>query len=341
MLLEKLSMAGGVPGHEQEVRDIIIAEVKKHADELRTDAMGNLIALRKGRKGGLKVMLAAHMDEVGLVVRSIDASGLLKVTACGGVDPRVLVSKTVKVGPKRLQGVIGAKPVHLQSKEEQEKPIPMDQLYVDIGAKSKEDAAKMVELGDQVLFDTQFEKLGNGKIKGKALDDRVGCASLVEAIKRQHDYDLYCVFTVQEETGLRGAQVAAWSIDPDLGLVLEGTTAHDVFPTEEHKSSTFIGKGPVIVQMDGSMFAEPKLVARLVETAEAKGISYQHKTTISGGTDAGRIRHTRSGVPATALSVPCRYIHSPASIISEKDFKDTGRLLEAFLDSIDERGLPR
>lgn len=341
MLLEKLSMAGGVPGHEQEVRDIIIAEVKKHADELRTDAMGNLIALRKGRKGGLKVMLAAHMDEVGLVVRSIDASGLLKVTACGGVDPRVLVSKTVKVGPKRLQGVIGAKPVHLQSKEEQEKPIPMDQLYVDIGAKSKEDAAKMVELGDQVLFDTQFEKLGNGKIKGKALDDRVGCASLVEAIKRQHNYDLYCVFTVQEETGLRGAQVAAWSIDPDLGLVLEGTTAHDVFPTEEHKSSTFIGKGPVIVQMDGSMFAEPKLVARLVETAEAIGIPFQHKTTISGGTDAGRIRHTRSGVPATALSVPCRYIHSPASIISEKDLKDTGRLLEAFLDSIDERGLPR
>lgn len=341
MLLKRLSKAGGVPGHEEEVRDLIAAEVAKYADEVKVDSIGNLIALRKGRKGGTKVMLAAHMDEVGLVVKGIDSSGLLKVTPCGGVDPRVLVSKTVKVGAKRLQGVIGAKPIHLQSKEEQEMPVPMDSLYVDIGARSREDAAKMVELGDQVLFDTEFEKLGAGKIKGKALDDRVGCAGIIEALKKQHDFDLYGVFTVQEEVGLRGAQVAAWSVDPDLGLVLEGTTAHDVFPTEEHKSSTFLGKGPVIVQIDASMFAEPKLVARLVEVAEAKGIPYQHKTTISGGTDAGKIRHSRAGLPATAVSVPCRYIHSPVSVIDEKDFKNAGKLVEAFLDSIDERGLPR
>ncbi len=341
MLLERLSMVSGVSGHEDEVRDAIAAEIMSHADEIRVDSIGNLIALRKGRKGGVKVMLAAHMDEVGLLVKSIDASGLIKVISCGGVDPRVLVSKTVKVGVKKLPGVIGAKPIHLQSKDEQDKPIPMEALYVDIGAKSKEDAAKMVEPGEQICFDTSFEKLGAGKIKGKALDDRVGCATIVEALKKQHDFDLYGVFTVQEEVGLRGAQVATWAIEPDLGLVIEGTTAHDVFPTEDHKSSTFLGKGPVIVQMDGSMFADLKLVARLVEVAEAKKIAYQHKTTISGGTDAGKIRHSRAGLPATAVSVPCRYIHSPVSVIDEKDFKNTGKLVEAFLESIDERGLPR
>ncbi|HOH11042.1 MAG TPA: M42 family metallopeptidase [Bacillota bacterium] len=341
MLLEKLSMAAGVPGHEDAVRDAIAAEMMKYADEIRVDSMGNLIALRKGRKRDVKVMLAAHMDEVGLVVRSVDPSGLLKVVACGGVDPRVLVSKSVKVGTKMIPGVIGGKPIHLQKKEERDLPIPMEGLYVDIGAKNKEDALKMVELGDQVVFDTQYERIGNGRLKGKALDDRVGCAHIIEALKKQHDFDLYGVFTVQEEVGLRGAQVAAWAVNPDLGLVLEGTTAHDVFPTEEHKSSTFLGKGPVIVQMDASMFAEPKLVARLIEVAEAKGIPYQHKTTISGGTDAGRIRHTRAGLPATAVSVPCRYIHSPVSIIDENDFKNAGKLVEAFLDSIDERGLPR
>lgn len=341
MLLERLSMLGGLPGLEGEVRDAIAKEIMDRADEIRVDTMGNLIALKRGRKGGTKVMLAAHMDEVGLIVRSVDASGLLKVVAIGGVDPRVLVSKSVLVGSRKLPGVIGAKPIHLQSKDEQQKPIGLDALYVDIGAKNKEDASRMAEPGDPIVFDTKFEKLGAGKIKGKALDDRVGCAIMAEALKRQHDFDLYCVFTVQEEVGLRGAQIAAWGIDPDLGLVLEGTTAHDVFPTEEHNSSTFLGRGPVIVQMDGSMFAEPKLVARLVEVAEAKKIPYQHKTTISGGTDAGKIRHTRAGVPATALSVPCRYIHSPASVIDDKDFKNAGKLLEAFLDSIDERGLPR
>jgi putative aminopeptidase FrvX len=341
MLLERLSMAGGVSGREDEVRDAVFAEIKNHADVIKVDSIGNLIALKKGRKGGVKIMLAAHMDEVGLLVKSVDASGLLKVIACGGVDPRVLVSKTVKVGPKKLAGVIGAKPIHLQSKDEQDKPLPMDAIYVDIGAKSKEDAAKMVEPGDQVVFDTKYEKLGAGRIKGKALDDRVGCATIVEALKKQYDFDLYGVFTVQEEVGLRGAQVATWAIEPDLGLALEGTTAHDVFPTEEHKSSTFLGKGPVIVQMDGSMLAEPKLVARLVEVAEAKKIPYQHKTTVSGGTDAGKIRLSRIGLPATAISVPCRYIHSPVSVIDEKDFKNVGKLVEAFLQSIDERGLPR
>lgn len=339
-LLEKLSNARGIPGQEAEVRELIKSEISSFVDDMVVDPIGNLIAVRKGRKGDTKVMIAAHMDEVGLMVVGFDSDGLIKVEAAGGVDPRVLVSKVVYVGPDKRVGVIGSKPVHLMRREEFEKALDMDALTVDIGASSREDAEKMVKLGDQITFATQFGELGNGYLKGKAFDDRVGCLALIEALKTKRDFDLYAAFTVQEEVGLRGAGVAAYSVKPQMALVLEGTTAHDITKTPEHSQSTVLGRGPALVYRDTSWVGDPRIIQRLIETAEGAGIPYQLKRTVTGGTDAGRIGLTEHGIPVATMSLPCRFIHSPVSVINRSDLDNYIKLTGLFLDSLDERGLP-
>jgi len=342
MLLKALTEAFGVSGDEQEVRDILREHISPHCDEVETDALGNLVAIKRGSEDGPKVMIAAHMDEIGLMVTSIEKTGFLRFSPIGGVDPRVLVSKAVHVGKGRIPGVIGAKPIHLQKREEADSPFELDALLIDIGAKDKDEAEKLVKLGDGIVFATRYQDIGSNRAKAKAFDDRVGCAVLAEILSmdRRWDLSLQAVFTSQEEVGARGAQVAAYRLEPDLAIALEGTTASDVPGSKEHQYSTALGKGPAITHADASFVADPRIVRRLVEAAEAANIPFQMRELVVGGTDAGRIHLLREGIPAGAVSVPTRYIHSPVSIIDRSDYENATKLVAAFLDSIQERGLP-
>ena len=341
MLLKKLTEAAGLPGMEGEVRDLIKEELKGLADEVRTDALGNLFAFKKGKTDGPVVMLAAHMDEVGLVVSHIQSNGLLKFKLIGGVDPRVLVSKKVLIGEKKIPGVIGAKPIHLQTADERKNAIPVDKLYIDIGTKNKEDAEKLVDIGDPVLFDTKYAEFGDGCAKAKAFDDRIGCAVLLETLKKDYDMPLWAVFTVQEEVGLRGASVAAWDLDPDFALVIEGTSAANVPDMEERQYSSSLGEGPVISLMDAGSIINRKIVQSIAATAEENGIPYQYRRTNFGGTDAGKIHLTKEGIPAAVVSVPTRYIHSPVSMIKLSDYQAVLQLVDKYLQKIAKGGLPK
>mgnify|MGYP000903225736 FL=1 len=342
MLLKTLTEAFGVSGQEQEVAAILREQVSPYCDKVETDALGNLIAIKNGNEKGPKVMLSAHMDEIGLMVMYIENSGTLRFKPIGGVDPRVLVSKSVYVGKDRVPGVIGAKPIHLQKREEADKPFDIDGLFIDIGAKDKDEAEKLVKPGDGIIFATKYQDIGTSRAKAKAFDDRVGCAVLARLLMmdKQWNFTLQGVFTAQEEVGGRGAQVASYSLEPDIAIAFEGTTASDVPGSKEHLYSTSLGKGPALTHADASFVADPRIVKRLMEVADAKGIPYQMRELTTGGTDAGRIHLTREGIPAGLVSVPTRYIHSPVSIIDRNDFENAIKLMAAFLDSIEERGLP-
>ncbi len=334
MLLKRLSEAFGPSGQEQDVRAVLQEELNDYISEWKRDALGNLIAV-KPASSGPRVMLAAHMDECGLMVTHVDGAGLLHFRKVGGLDDRVLVSKSVVVGKKRVAGVIGAKAIHLQKPQERTQVIPHNSLYIDIGAKSKEEALKMVNIGDYVVFDTKFGEFGTGMVKGKAFDDRAGCAVLAEVLKEDYSMPVYGAFTVQEEIGLRGAGVAAYAVDPDLAIVLEGTTCNDVSGADEHGYCTHLGGGPAITVMDASAISNKKMVAELVRLAEEHNIPNQFKRSITDGSDAGSINVSRDGVPVVVVSVPCRYIHSPVSVLQLSDFEHTIALVKLFLRSIE------
>lgn len=333
MLLKQLSEACGGPGAEKEIRDLLRELVAPHVDEIRTDAMGNLIACKNPGAAGPKVMLAAHMDEVALMIMAIDSSGMLKFRPVGGIDPRVLVAKSVVVGKDKIPGVIGAKPIHLQKQAEQKRPFDLQELAIDIGCTSKEEAEKVTTVGDYAYFTTAFEKLSDGRLKGKALDDRAGCALLVELLQGTCTGPVCGVFTVQEEVGLRGARTAAYAIEPDLAIVLEATTAADTPGAEDHKHATTVGAGPCLTFMDRSLIPDPKLVAHLSHLAAKQGVPLQLRRTTTGSTDGGAISLTRAGVPTAVIALPCRYIHSPVAIISEDDYAGLLRIMQAFLEN--------
>jgi len=339
LILKELSEAFGVSGCEDEVRGIIIEAIKNHVDEYRVDSLGNLIALRRGTgESELKVMVAAHTDEVGLMITHIDEeTGSLRFRPVGGIDDRILLSKVVLIGKDRLPGVIGVKPVHLLKEEEGRQVVKVDQMTIDIGAKSREEAEKAVKIGDYAIFATGFRQLtedGLRTVKGKAFDDRAGCAVLIEMLKERYPFDLYPVFTVQEEVGLRGAQVAAYAVEPDVAFVLEGTVCDDMPKKKDISPTTQLGAGPAISIMDRSFIADRGLVKLLIETAEELGIPYQFKQPGVGGTDAGAIHLAKEGVPSATVSVPCRYIHSPACLLSLEDFENTVRLMKAALGKL-------
>ncbi len=339
MLLEKLSRAFGVSGCEGEVRQILKEELASRVDTLETDVLGNLLAFKKGEVEGPRILLSAHMDEVGLMIVDIDGSGLLKFKKVGGIDDRVLISKPVLVGPDRVKGVIGAKAIHLQKQEERGKTMKADQLYIDIGAGSEEEAKKMVGPGDYVCFATTPRLMGNSGFMGKALDNRVGCCVIAELLKEELPLSVYAAFTVQEEVGLRGAGVAAYKVKPDLALVVETTTAADVADNEEHLHATTLGKGPALTLMDSSFMSHKKVLDFMIRTAEERGIPYQFRRFTAAGTDAGRISLAGSGVPAGVISTPCRYLHSPRSLINLKDVDGVKELLQALLQSLAKGGL--
>ncbi len=332
MYLKALTDLPGVSGDETKVREFIFESIKDHCDEIVTDSIGNLICHKQGKHPfAKKVMVCAHMDEVGLIVSRITEDGFLKFKCVGGIDPRVLVSKKVRIGRNGICGVIGAKAIHLQEKSEREQVPKVENLYIDIGAENKETAEKIVSVGDYCVFDSAFVSFGDGFIKAKALDDRAGCNCLMALAREDFDCDLYLVFTVQEEVGLRGAQVAATFVSPDIAIVLEGTTCSDVYGSKERDFSTVAGNGAALSIIDRSTYYDKELTNAIYETAKEHNILVQWKQTATGGNDAGAVHLAAGGIKTAAISVPTRYIHSPSSIIKQTDLDAVYALVSTFL----------
>lgn len=320
MYIKELTELNGVSGNEDEVREYIKKNIKDLADEINIDSMGNLIAYKKGKNSKCKVMLSAHMDEVGFMVTGFGEAGVIKFSTVGGIDERILPGKRVLVGENSILGVIGSKPIHMQDREERNVNIKLKKMYIDVGAEKKEEVEKLVALGDYVAFYSPYTQFGDGLIKAKALDDRVGCAILMEALKERYEFDLYACFTVQEEVGLRGSEVAAYKVNPDIALVVEGTTCSDVPGVEKYEYSTVLGEGAALTIMDRTSYPNKNFVNYIYELAQKNKLPIQFKQTNSGGNDAGKIQMSRGGVITASISVPCRYIHSPVSVMSERDF---------------------
>lgn len=336
MLLDKLSNACGLPGLEHEVRDLLRQELAPYVDEMWTDAIGNLM-VRKG-SGPVKVMLDAHMDEVGFCVGEITDEGYLKLKKMGGLDDRVLPGRQVWVTHRRIPGVLGAKAWHLCAPDERGKVIPFDAMSVDLGCRNRKEVEELgIELGDPVYFATTFEHFSDKVVKGKAFDDRAGCAVLA-AILQNHSYPgitLYGAFTVQEEVGLRGARVAAYNLNPDMAIALEGTGSANAAGVDPFDTITNMGEGPAISLMDSSGIPNLQVWEHLVKVAREHAIPYQHRRIVGGGTDAGGIALQRSGIPVCTVSVPCRYIHTNAALCNLDDLNGAVRLVHHFLESVE------
>ena len=337
--LEKLSNAYGVTGREEEVRNLMIKLMKPHVDEIVVDKLENVIAIKKGKKSSPKVMLAAHMDEVGLMVKTVTKEGFLQFTKMGGIDDRILLAQKVIIHTQKgsLQGIIGSKPPHIQKEEERKKIVAFDELFIDIGAGSREDANAIgVRIGDPISFDAKYAKIGKDVVIGKAFDDRVGCAIMVETLKQmgKTDCTICAVGTVQEEVGLRGAATAAFGVDPDIAIALDVTIAGDVPGVREFDTSVKMGKGPTLTVADAGLITHPKVLRLLLDVAEEKKIAYQLETGLLGATDAARISLTRQGVPSGTVSVATRYIHSPFGMLSLKDAENSAKLTAAAIQKI-------
>ena len=330
--IKTLCSLSGVSSWEDEVRAYLIEQARPHAAEIRVDAMGNLIVFKRGAKpAGHKLMLAAHMDEVGLMVKRVTEDGYLKFGCVGGIDRKVLLGKRVEVGPGKVPGVIGLKPLHLLSDGEEKRVPKVEDLTIDIGAKDRADALTRVSLGDPCVFVSDCVEFGDGFLKAKALDDRVGCAVMLELLRRKLPMDCVFAFTVQEELGTRGAFGAAFSVEPEMALVLAATTAADSPAQAPSRKVCCSGRGPVIPFMDGGSIADRGLFERLRGLAEANGIPWQTKHYISGGTDARTIQRSRAGVRTCGISAAVRYLHAPSSVASVRDMEDMLRLTELFL----------
>lgn len=335
MLVKELTSLGAPSGFEDAVRNFI--KERATADEIYTDSMGNLICHKKGN--GKKVMVAAHMDEVGLIITEITEKGFLKFSTLGGIETAVLCSKKVLIGENSVPGIICAKAIHLQKGDEVNSPLKLKDLCIDIGANDKESAEKLIQMGDYAVFDGVFTPFGNNLVKSKALDDRVGCAILLELMKEDYESDMYFVFTVQEEVGLRGAQVAAFNIKPDIALVVEGTTCSDVYGSKPHNQVTNLGGGAVMTAVDRAAISDKNYYDFIMKTAKEYDIKLQIKRTTMGGTDAGAIQRSGIGVKTAVLAVPCRYIHSPVSVMNFDDADCVYKLAKAVLKNIERSGL--
>lgn len=327
-LLKELCLTDGISGDEKAVRELIADKIKGFCD-YRTDNLGNLICFKKGRKTPeKKLMICAHMDEVGLIVTAVQTDGTLLFGAVGGIDPSVLIGRQVRVGEKKLCGVIGSTAVHNLSKEQREKAPEIGCLYIDIGAENREDAEIYVSPGDCVYFSSEFTELGDKRLKSKAVDDRAGCAMMIDMIRSELEYDTFFVFNVQEEIGLRGSRVSAFSVAPDFAIVLEATTAADIDGVSGAKRVCSLGNGPVVSFMDRSTVYDKELYNLAFDIAAENNIPCQTKTMIAGGNDAGAIHISRGGVRTIAVSVPCRYLHSPSCVIQWSDLENSLSLVK-------------
>lgn len=336
-LLKRLSNAPGVSGFEENVREIIFKELDDIVDEIKTDEMGNLIAVKNGEPNGKKIMLAAHMDEIGLMVRYIDENGFIRFSKIGGINDQMLLNQAVYIPTKNgnINGVIGSKPPHIMKKSEREKILAYDKMFIDIGATSRDDAQKRVNVGDPIIIKQEFEELGNSLVKGKALDNRVGCAIIIEVLKQlDTNATIYGVGTVQEEVGLKGAKTSAFSINPDIAIAVDVTIAGDHPGVKEEEATSKAGKGPAIVLADGSgdgLITHPMIKKLLIDTAEEENIPYQLEVSEGGTTDGTAIHLTRQGIPTGVISPPSRYIHTPVSVIHMEDVENSVKLILAVL----------
>lgn len=329
--IKELSLLCGTSGREDKIRDYIISEIDGKCN-YSVDPLGSIIVFKKGRKTPKnKIMFDAHMDEVGIIITYINSDGTLKFGNVGGIDTKVILGRQF-IFENGVIGVAGVKPVHLLKGEEKSKIPDSGNLYIDIGASSKEEAEKMVKIGDTAVFLSDFVEFGNHKIKGKALDDRVGCAILLDMINSQLEYDAYFSFSVQEEIGLRGAGCTAYSIEPDYAIVLETTTAADIIDVPDHKQVCKLGEGATVSFMDRSTVYSKQLFDTAFEVAGKSGIKIQPKTLVAGGNNAGSIHKTRAGVKTITINTPCRYLHSPSCVCDTRDIHATRNLAEALLN---------
>lgn len=334
-LLKKLSEAVAVSGDEGEVRKIVLSEIEGFADQITVDSMGSVLAVCKAKtENPLRVMIAAHMDEIGFMVVDKDEGGLFRFGVVGGVDLRQLPGKPVWVGKDHQNGVIGAKPIHLTTAEERTHAISLDVMRLDLGPAGGD----KVRVGDRAAFATLFEQVGPS-LMGKAFDDRLGVAGLITLVKNPpENVELLAAFTVQEEVGLRGAKVAGYTMEPDLAIALDVTPAHDL-PTwngdANERYNCRLGYGPALYAADGATISDPRLVAYAAATAEKYGLPYQFRQPGAGGTDAGAIHRTRSGVPSMSISTPGRYAHSAVMLCRVEDWQHTLQLIYAMLTDLD------
>jgi putative aminopeptidase FrvX len=335
MHVKELTALPGPSGNEDRVREYILVKAGSIADEARVDRLGSVIAVKRGTAvNPATVMVCAHMDEVAFLITRIEDSGLLRFETTGSVDARILLSQRVKIGAGSVQGVIGSMPIHLLKPEDLKKTVKLEEMFIDIGAANKDEALKLVQPGDWAVFDSPYVEFGERLVKSKALDDRAGCSLLLEALEGRYEATLVAVFSVMEEIGGFGAAAAAYAIHPDAAAVLEGTTCADMHGVPDHLRVTIIGRGPAITIMDNSAISDRKLREYLIATAKREGIPWQNRAGSFGGTDAGLIQPARAGVPVVNINVPCRYIHSPVSVMSKDDYNNALRLLKAFLGGI-------
>ena len=339
-LLKELCLINGVSGDETAVRESIIEKIKDVC-EYRVDNLGSIICFKKGRRTPeKKLMICAHMDEVGFIITYIRSDGTLSFGAVGGIDPSVIIGRQVMVKSsitsETIYGVVGTTAVHNLSKEQREKAPKTDSLYIDIGAADKAEAEKTVALGDKAYFVSEFTELGETKVKCKAIDDRAGCAMMIEMLHEELEYDTYFVFNVQEEIGLRGSTASAFAVAPDYAIVLEATTAADIDGASGAKRVCELGKGPVVSFMDRSTMYDKELYRLAFSIAAEENIPCQTKTMVAGGNDAGAIHVSGKGVRTIAVSVPCRYLHSPSCVIDMADLDDSLRLVRKLAKRITE-----
>lgn len=319
----------GTSGDEGAVRDFILSHIS--ADEIKTDNLGNTLVFKKGRKTPKnRVMFAAHMDEVGVMVTDITEEGFLRFGAVGGIDPRVVLGRGLRFRNGTL-GVVGTKAVHQQSAEERKKAPDFPEMLIDIGASSREEAESRVCRGDCAVFDSDAFCFGDGFVGSKAIDDRAGCLIMMDMINGDPEYDAWYAFTVQEEIGTRGAKAASFTIAPDIAVVLETTTACDISGCSGEKRVCELGKGCVVSFMDRATIYDRELYRLARNRADELGIPNQTKTLIAGGNDSGAIHVSRGGVRTCALSVPTRYLHSPSCVAKLSDIEATAKLAEAVL----------
>lgn len=331
-ILRGLCLLNGASGDEARVREFIRSNIR--ADEAVTDNLGNLIVFKKGRKTPKhKIMFAAHMDEVGFMITDINDDGFLSFDAVGGINPAVALGREM-VLESGVPGVVGTKAIHQQSDDERKKMPAFGELYIDIGASSREEAEKFASRGSYAYFDADFFEFGDGFVKGKAIDDRAGCLIMMDMINGDPEYDAWYAFTVQEEVGTRGAKAAAFTINPDIAIVLETTTACDIAGTSGAKRVCELGKGAVISYMDRGTVYDRSLYSLAFETAKANDIPAQTKTLVAGGNDSGAIHVSAGGVRTCAISVPCRYLHSPSCVIKMSDLEAVKALAENMLSSV-------
>ena len=340
-LMKELSLAPGVSGSEEEIVNIITRELKDVADKIETDSMGNVIATKKGQKKAPTVMLAAHMDEIGLMVKYIDDNGFIIFTTIGGINDQMLMNQTVTIHStvgEPVVGVIGSKPPHVTSPEERNKIVKYKDMFIDIGAKDKEEAEKMVKIGDKITFNSIFAEYPNNRVMGKALDNRVGCYVMMEVLKRVDTRATgYGVGTVQEEVGLKGAKTVSFKLNPDLAFALDVTLSGDHPGIKKDEAPVVMGEGPAVILADASgrgILTQDSVKNLLIKAGDENDIPYQLEVSDGGTTDGTAIHLTREGIPTGVVSVPTRYIHTPVSVCSMDDVENTIRLITEAINSL-------